>query len=99
MLKDRVLKNMGIAIIVSLVAFVLLGVCIGCIYVGAVVSLSLIEGIVKGILSIGEILFGCTVGLAVALGALGIGIGGVYSVLSLAIEMLRGVFCNVSKCE
>ena len=83
-------------LIILLVAFVLLGVCIGTTYVGVVILGGLIQGIKEEVLSIGELLFGGIVGSAVGIGALGIGIGGIYSVLSIGKEMLRGVFCNVS---
>lgn len=83
-------------IIISLVAFVLLGVCIGTTYVGVAVLGGLIQGIKAEVFSIGELLFGGIVGSAVGIGALVIGIGGIYSVLSIGKEMLRGVFCNVS---
>lgn len=83
-------------LIILLVAFVLLGVCIGTTYVGVVILGGLIQGIKEEVFSIGELLFGGIVGSAVGIGALGIGIGGIYSVLSIGKEMLRGVFCNVS---
>lgn len=95
MLKGRVLKNMGTAIIVSLVAFVLLGACINFAYVGFVILAGLIEGITKSVLSFGDILIGGTVAFVGALGALGIGIWGVYSILSLLKEIMKGLFCNV----
>ena len=71
-------------LIILLVAFVLLGVCVGTTYVGVAVLGGLIQGIKAEVFSIGELLFGGIVGSAVGIGALVIGIRGIYSVLSIS---------------
>ena len=85
--------------IVLLISFILLGVCVGCIYLGVILIATLIQGIANNLFSIGELITGRTVGLAVALGSLFICFVGGYSILCFAKEVIGSIFGYVEECE